>query len=187
MKVTATELLGISIIEPTVFRDARGYFFETFQAKRYAEQGMPSNFVQDNFSCSSKGVLRGLHYQLPHTQGKLVWVTRGKVFDVFVDIRQGSPTFGKWESIILDAEEPRQIYIPPGFAHGFCVLSNEADFYYKCTEYYTPSAEKGIRWDDPEINIQWPVTNPILSPKDMVYPNLRDVPKEDLFNYEQYK
>lgn len=187
MKVTSTELSGVLIIEPKVFCDSRGFFFETFQAERYAEYGMQLAFVQDNSSRSCKGVLRGLHYQLPYAQGKLVWVTRGQVFDVFVDIRYNSPTFGKWQSIILDAEEPRQIYIPPGFAHGFCVLSDEADFHYKCTDYYTPATEKGVRWDDPELNISWPVANPVLSPKDMAYPKLRDIAKEELFSYEQYK
>lgn len=185
MKVTETALPGVLIIEPKVFGDARGCFFETFHAERYAEYGMKLAFVQDNFSRSSYGVLRGLHYQLEHTQGKLVWITHGKIFDVAVDVRKGSPTFGKWVSVILDANEPRQVYIPPGYAHGFCVLSEQVDFFYKCTDIYHPASEKGIHWQDPDLNIPWPVTNPTLSQKDAIYSNLKDIPVTELLPYDK--
>jgi len=180
MKVIETKLPGVLIIEPEVFGDARGSFYETFHAERYAQYGMKLNFVQDNFSRSSYGVLRGLHYQLEHTQGKLIWITQGKIFDVAVDIRHGSPTFGQWVSITLDASKPQQIYIPPGFAHGFCVLSEQVDFFYKCTNIYHPASEKGICWNDPDLNIPWPIKNPILSPKDTHYPNLKNIPIKEL-------
>jgi len=184
MKVIETELPGVLIIEPKVFGDARGCFYETFHAERYAQYGMKLDFVQDNYSRSSKGVLRGLHYQLEHTQGKLVWITQGKIFDVVVDIRHRSPTFGKWIGFTLDANEPRQIYIPPGFAHGFCTLTDQVDFFYKCTDFYYPAAEKGIYWNDPDLNIPWPIKNPTVSPKDAVYPNLKDVPIKELLSYD---
>lgn len=180
MNIIDAPLSGLIIIEPRTFTDSRGYFFEMYQQERYQALGIPP-LVQDNASRSKKGVLRGLHYQLPHAQGKLVGVTRGEVWDVVVDIRQSSPTFGKWFGITLSEENHRQMYIPPGFAHGFCVLSQEADFYYKCTDYYTPSAEQGIRWDDPEIAISWPIEKPILSPKDEIYPSLKEIPHDKLF------
>lgn len=180
MKISTTKLDGLIIIEPKVFHDARGYFFETFQTQRYAELGIPP-FVQDNVSRSTKNVLRGLHYQLPHSQGKLVWVTRGSVWDVVVDIRLGSPTFGQWFGITLSDENHLQMYIPPGFAHGFCVLSDIADFHYKCTDFYTPGAEHGIRWNDPDIQIAWPITQPITSPKDDLYPALNEIAHDKLF------
>src|SRR5262249_31094683 len=150
MKLIETPLKGLMVIEPNVFSDTRGYFFEVFQQHRYQEQGFPP-FIQDNVSRSKKHVLRGLHYQLPHAQGKLVWVTSGTVWDVAVDIRVSSPTFGQWFGITLSDENHTQLYIPPGFAHGFCVLSDTADFHYKCTEYYSPSSEHGIAWNDPRI------------------------------------
>jgi|SRR5579885_2154765 dTDP-4-dehydrorhamnose 3,5-epimerase len=180
MKVTEGPLPGLLIIEPRVFNDNRGYFFEVFQQKRYAEFGIPA-FVQDNVSRSARNVLRGLHYQLPHAQGKLVFVTRGSVWDVAVDIRTNSPTFGQWFGIHLNDENHTQFYIPPGFAHGFCVLSDEADFHYKCTDYYQPGSEHGIAWNDERLNIPWPVSNPVLSPKDEIYPALHEIAHEKLF------
>jgi dTDP-4-dehydrorhamnose 3,5-epimerase len=176
MKVIPTALLGVVIIEPKVFGDARGFFLETFHATRYAEAGIPGPFVQDNHSHSAKGVLRGLHFQKQYPQGKLVQVTSGTVFDVAVDIRRNSPTFGKWVGITLIAEEHKQFYLPAGFAHGFCVLSDYADFHYKCTDYYHPEDEGSVRWNDPDINIQWPMTQPILSNKDAQAPYLKDLP-----------
>lgn len=151
-----TELPGVLIIEPTVFGDERGYFMETFQKEEFAAAGIDHDFVQDNQSKSSRGVLRGLHFQTEHTQGKLVRVVSGEVFDVAVDCRPNSETFGKWTGVILSAENKRQFYVPEGFAHGFLVLSDEAEFTYKCTDYYTPSAEGGIPYNDPTINVQWP-------------------------------
>jgi len=185
MKVIATELPGMLLLEPQVFGDARGFFMETWQAARYREAGMPERFVQDNHSRSRRGVLRGLHYQLTQPQGKLVWVTRGAVFDVGVDIRRGSPSFGRWYGCVLDDLNHRQLYIPPGFAHGFCVLSEEADFFYKCTDYYHPSSERGIAWDDSEIGIAWPIRDGIvLSAKDQRNGPLAAQRPEDLPVYE---
>lgn len=166
MKVLETELPGVVIIEPAVHGDARGFFLESWHARRYAEYGLAATFVQDNHSRSSRGVLRGLHYQLRQPQGKLVRVVSGEVFDVAVDIRKGSPTFGRWSGVTLTAENHRQIYVPPGFAHGFCVVSDVADFLYKCTDYYAPEDERGIRWDDPDIGIAWPDMQYALSEKD---------------------
>lgn len=166
MKVIPTTLPGVIVIEPKVFGDTRGFFLETFHVERYAQAGILGPFVQDNHSHSAQGVLRGLHFQKQYPQGKLVYVTSGTVFDVAVDIRPTSPTLGKWVGITLTAEQHQQFYIPPGFAHGFCVLSEQADFHYKCTDYYHPEDEGCIRWNDPEINIQWPINNPVLSAKD---------------------
>jgi dTDP-4-dehydrorhamnose 3,5-epimerase len=175
----------VIIIEPKIFGDARGFFYESFQAKRYLEEyGIPVTFVQDNVSRSTKGILRGLHHQKQHTQGKLICVTRGAVFDVAVDIRQGSPNFGQWMGVVLDDKKHRQVYIPPGFAHGFCVLSEEADFIYKCTDYYDPSSEITIKWDDPDLAIDWPIENPILSTKDQKGILLKNILKTDLPYYE---
>jgi dTDP-4-dehydrorhamnose 3,5-epimerase len=174
VKVTETELPGVVLIEPKVFGDARGFFFESYNARRYAELGIPGQFVQDNVSRSVKGTLRGLHFQEPHAQGKLVQVLRGAVFDVAVDVRRGSPSFGRWVGFELSEENHRQLWVPPGFAHGFCVVSELADFSYKCTEFYAPVAERGVRWDDPEIGIRWPVKDPLLSPKDAAAPFLKD-------------
>jgi dTDP-4-dehydrorhamnose 3,5-epimerase len=180
MKIIDSPLSGLMIIQPNVFADSRGYFFEVFQRERYLECGIPP-FVQDNVSRSKHHVLRGLHFQIPYAQGKLVWVTRGDVFDVAVDIRVSSPTFGKWFGIHLSDQNHTQFYIPPGFAHGFCVLSAEADFHYKCTDIYSPSSEQGIIWNDQDVNIDWPIKNPILSPKDENYRALRDLSHEQLF------
>lgn len=175
MKVLETKLPGVLIIEPDVHGDARGFFMETWQQKRYAEYGLPANFVQDNLSLSHKGVLRGLHYQDPNPQGKLVYVLQGEVFDVAVDIRRDSPTFGQWVGVTLSSENKRQLYIPEGFAHGFCVTSETALFAYKCTDYYNPQAEHGIIWNDPDIGIEWPVKKPVLSEKDRQNMRLKDI------------
>ncbi|MBX7274569.1 dTDP-4-dehydrorhamnose 3,5-epimerase [Pseudomonas sp. ERGC3:05] len=168
MNVIATELPDVLILEPKVFGDERGFFYESFNAKAFAQAtGLQLEFVQDNHSRSQKGVLRGLHYQIENTQGKLVRVTAGEVLDVAVDIRRSSPDFGKWTSVRLSAENNRQLWIPPGFAHGFVVLSDHAEFLYKTTDYYTPSAERCIRWDDPQLNIDWLLDGaPTLSAKD---------------------
>jgi len=175
MKVTPTPLPDVLLIEPIIFPDSRGHFLETYQAARYQEFGVPSRFVQDNLSFSLKGVLRGLHYQLGRPQGKLVWVVQGVIFDVVVDIRKSSPRFGRWMGMELDSRDYRQVYIPEGFAHGFCVLSSEATVIYRCTDYYAPKEERGIRWDDPSLGINWPVSDPILSPKDLLYPGLKEL------------
>jgi dTDP-4-dehydrorhamnose 3,5-epimerase len=175
MKVIETKIPGVLIIEPKVFGDSRGFFLESFNAARYAEYGIETNFVQDNHSRSTKGVLRGLHFQKKYPQGKLVSVTSGIVFDVAVDIRQNSSTFGQWVGIILSADEHKQFYIPPGLAHGFCVLSETADFQYKCTDYYHPEDEGSIRWNDSDIAIEWNISDPILSEKDAKAPFLKDI------------
>ncbi len=174
MKVSPTELPEVLLIEPDVFRDARGFFMETFHAEKYRQHGLPLDFVQDNHSRSARGVLRGLHYQLEQPQGKLVRAATGEIFDVAVDIRTGSPRFGQWAGAILSEENCHQLYIPPGFAHGFCVLSEQADFLYKCTGLYVPDDEYGIAWDDPGIGIDWPELDYLLSDKDLQNPGLRD-------------
>jgi dTDP-4-dehydrorhamnose 3,5-epimerase len=180
MNVIATAIPGVVVLEPKVFGDDRGYFLETWSRQKYEAAGIPAVFVQDNVSFSRKGVLRGLHYQNPHAQGKLVQVMSGEVFDVAVDIRAGSPTFGKSVGEILSEKNHRQMYIPPGLAHGFCVLSDTVLFAYKCTDTYNAAAEGGIFWNDPDLGIVWPIREPILSPKDEKYPRLRDVPKDRL-------
>ncbi|WP_372834951.1 dTDP-4-dehydrorhamnose 3,5-epimerase [Pontibacterium sp.] len=167
MNVIQTEIPGVVVIEPVVHGDERGFFLETFQARRYsevAEIGLP--FVQDNYSRSAKGVLRGLHFQKLRPQGKLVRVVRGEVYDIAVDIREGSPTFGRWFGTILNEDNKKQLWVPPGLAHGFVVLSDIADFEYKCTDYYDPADEGCLAWDDPDIGIEWPVDSPVLSSKD---------------------
>ena len=180
MNVVTTDLPGVLIIEPKVFGDERGFFYESFNARAFKEAtGLETNFVQDNHSRSQKGVLRGLHYQLENTQGKLVRVTTGEVLDVAVDIRRSSPHFGKWVAVRLSATNHRQMWVPEGFAHGFVVLSEFAEFLYKTTDYYTPSAERCIRWDDPELAIDWELQGaPILSAKDQAGSALREA---DLF------
>ena len=176
MNVIKTKLDGCVIIEPKVFGDERGFFLETFQAERYAsEAGITLPFVQDNHSRSSKSVLRGLHFQKTKPQGKLVRVVRGQVYDVAVDIRNGSPTYGQWEGLILSEENKTQLWVPPGFAHGFVVLSDTADFEYKCTDYYDPSDEGSILWNDSDLDIPWPIDNPILSNKDASADRLADL------------
>lgn len=174
MKVTGTALDGVVIIEPDVFGDSRGFFMETWNRRRYEEAGIRAAFVQDNISCSGKGVVRALHFQNPNAQGKLVFTLKGEVFDVAVDVRVGSPTFLKWVGVTLSAENKKQLYIPPGFAHGFAVTGDDALFVYKCTGFYDPKAERSIIWNDPDIGIDWPVENPILSGRDAVAPLLKD-------------
>lgn len=167
MQVETTAISGLLLIQPKVFRDSRGFFTETFQRQRYHDAGIAADFVQDNLSRSSKGTLRGLHYQIPHPQGKLVQVLRGKIFDVVVDLRRPSPTFGRWLGFELSDETCQQVFVPPGCAHGFCVLSETADFTYKCTDLYFPEHERTLLWNDPAIGIEWPLTDePILSAKD---------------------
>jgi len=166
MKVTDTPLPGLRVIELDSFGDARGFFMELFRDRRYLDAGIDRPFVQDNFSRSVKDTLRGLHFQEPYPQGKLVQVLQGTVFDVAVDIRRGSPTFGQWFGLELSGENRRQLWIPPGFAHGFCVTSASADFLYKCTEYYVPEADRVLAWNDPTIGIRWPTQTPLLSKKD---------------------
>jgi len=167
MKISHSKLKGCVIIEPRVFGDDRGFFLETFQAARYKQEaGIDLPFVQDNHSRSARGVLRGLHFQKTKPQGKLVRAVRGEVYDVAVDIRKGSATFGEWEGVILSEDNKKQFWVPPGFAHGFVVLSDTADFEYKCTDYYDPSDEGSILWSDPDLDIPWPIANPVLSAKD---------------------
>ena len=181
MNVVACNIPGLLILEPKVFGDARGYFLETWHQGRYLEAGLTAPFVQDNLSQSRRGILRGLHFQNPSPQGKLVSVWQGEVFDVVVDLRQSSPTFGKWHGLHLSSENKRQFYVPPGFGHGFMVLSETALFHYKCTEFYSPKDEMTIRWDDPDIGIEWPAGQPTLSEKDAKGLRLREVPREKLF------
>ncbi|MBZ0264875.1 dTDP-4-dehydrorhamnose 3,5-epimerase [bacterium] len=174
MRFKETEIPGLIIIEPDLFGDERGFFLEVYHSEKFKNAGIEYTFLQDNHSKSRKHVLRGLHYQLKKPQGKLVRVTSGEVFDVGVDIRRGSPTFGKWHGMHLSAENKMQYFVPPGFAHGFVVLSEEAEFLYKCTELYDPTDEYGIKWDDPDLKIDWEVENPVLSEKDMLLPSLKD-------------
>jgi len=177
-----TGLPGVVIIEPRVFPDARGFFFESYHAERYAQAGLPKRFVQDNHSSSTRGTIRGLHYQLRHPQGKLLRVLAGEVFDVAVDIRHGSPTFGQWRQVMLSAANKLQLFVPAGFAHGFCVVSAVAEVEYKCTDYYAPDDQCGIRWNDPTLAIPWPVSDAdaVLSEKDRRYgiltPDRSDLP-----------
>lgn len=176
MQITPTQLPEVLLIAPKIFGDSRGFFFESFHQARYAEAGLKLPFVQDNLSRSIQGTLRGLHFQEPQGQGKLVTVVRGAVYDVAVDVRRGSPTFGKWVGYELTELNHLQLWIPPGFAHGFCVVSDFADFFYKCTEVYSPQAERGIAWDDPALGIPWPVRRPLLSAKDAAAPRLSEAP-----------
>ena len=170
MKLIETAIPDVRIIEPRVFGDARGFFMETWSLSDFVAAGIDADFVQDNHSRSVQGTLRGLHYQIQQPQGKLVRVTAGEVFDVAVDLRRTSPTFGRWVGVMLSAENHRQLWVPPGFAHGFYVVSEVAEFQYKCTDYYTPEHERCIRWDDPELGIEWPLIDssagPLLSEKD---------------------
>jgi len=173
LTITETALPTVLIIESDVFADGRGFFLETFNRQRYAQAGLDQAFVQDNHSHSTRSVLRGLHYQLKHPQGKLVFAVRGEIFDVAVDIRRGSPTFGQWVGICLSDQNHRQLFVPPGFAHGFCVLSETADIIYKCTEFSHPDDDYGILSSDPDIAIDWPIDNPLLSEKDTRHPTLK--------------
>jgi dTDP-4-dehydrorhamnose 3,5-epimerase len=175
MEILKSSIPEVIVLAPPVFTDSRGYFLETYQQKKYAELGIPKPFVQDNQSYSTKNVLRGLHFQLRYPQGKLVRVTQGTVFDVAIDIRKNSPTFGKWHGEILSAENHKQMYIPENFAHGFCVLSDSAEFLYKCTDFYVPGDEGGLIWNDPQLGIKWPIDTPILSAKDAALPQIADI------------
>jgi len=183
LKRIDTRIAGVCVIEPVVHGDARGYFFESFHAEKYKALGIDVHFVQSNVSRSARGVLRGLHYQWPNPQGKLVSVLDGEVYDVAVDIRRGSPTFGQWEAAMLTADNHRQLWIPEGFAHGFCVVSEAATFMYQCTALYDAEADAGVRWNDAAIGIDWPVAEPLLSAKDQQSPFLADVPPEKLPAY----
>lgn len=177
MEIQETRLPGVLLIEPRVFGDQRGYFMETWNQLRYSGAGLDVSFVQDNLSRSCRNTLRGLHYQDPSPQGKLVSVLEGEVFDVAVDIRPNSPTYGRWVGYFLSSENHRQLYVPPGFAHGFCVTSETALFSYKCTDYYNPATEGGIAWNDPDLGIAWPVKDPLLSNRDQQAPPLREFAK----------
>ena len=180
MNVIPTRLHGVMLIEPRVFRDARGSFFEAWNRARYADAGVPGEFVQSNVSFSNRGVLRGLHLQTPRLQSKLVSVLAGEVFDVAVDVRVGSPTFGQWDGVVLSAENRRQLFVPAGFAHGFAVTGGDATVLYQCDAYYAPADEMTVLWDDPALGIAWPVADPILSDKDRQGLRLRDVPPDRL-------
>lgn len=180
MEIIQTPIRDLVVIQPRVFKDPRGFFLETFQSQRYEGAGIAGPFVQDNHSRSAAGVLRGLHFQKNHPQGKLIYVVKGAVFDVSVDLRSGSPTFGRWYGTTLSDENNRQMYVPPGFAHGFCVLSESVDFIYKCTDFYHPEDEGGLLWNDPDLAIEWPVGSPILAPRDMEFPRLTELRPEDL-------
>ncbi|UBB26117.1 dTDP-4-dehydrorhamnose 3,5-epimerase [Pseudoxanthomonas japonensis] len=180
MKIVETPLPGCVVIEPTVFGDDRGFFYEAWNAERFGKHGLPARFVQSNISSSSRGVLRGLHYQWPNPQGKLVSVLEGEVYDVAVDIRRGSPHFGRWTAVMLSAENKREFWIPEGFAHGFAVLSERAIFSYLCTATYDKASDAGIRWDDASIGIDWPIHDPVLSDKDARMPFLDEMTPEQL-------
>ncbi len=175
MQIAETALPGVVIIEPDVRKDVRGFFLETFRADKFHDHGLPTVFVQDNHSKSVGGTVRGLHLQVRRVQAKLIRVIEGEVFDVAVDVRRGSPTFGKWVGVRLRADEFKLVYIPPGFAHGFCVVSDGAQVEYKCTDLYDPTSEVGIAWNDPALAIAWPVMSPILSPRDKANPPLAEV------------
>ena len=184
MDVETTKIPGVLIVHPKIFGDSRGYFTESYSAERYAAAGIKGTFVQDNLSFSGRGVLRGLHFQNPHSQGKLVSSPMGDIFDVVVDIRKGSPTFGTWLGVHLSAENGRQLWVPPGLAHGFLVLSETALFSYKCTDYYAPKDEHCLLWNDPDLGIEWPMKNGLqISAKDLKGQKLRDLPKAGLFNF----
>jgi len=184
MKVTPASLPEVLIIEPDIFRDDRGFFTETHHRERYAAAGIAPGFVQDNLSYSVRETVRGLHYQYPHAQAKLVQVLSGEIFDVALDIRRGSPTFGRWIGIHLSRKGMKQLFIPAGFAHGFCVVSESALFSYKCTDFYAPECEGGILWCDPDLAIPWPSEHPVVSTKDSRYRDLKDVPEDRLPPYK---
>lgn len=183
MRILNTDLPGVVTVEPAVYRDARGYFTETWHRERYREAGLPGDFVQDNVSYSVKGVIRGLHLQEPYPQGKLIQVLEGEVFDVAVDVRVGSPNFLAWVGVTLSSENHRQVFVPPGFAHGFAVLSEFALVVYKCTEAYRPECEMSLLWDDPKLAIRWPLEAPVLSVKDLAAPRIDDIPRDRLPSY----
>lgn len=180
MRVERTQLSGLLLIEPRCFRDERGFFLESFQTERYRDSGIAETFVQDNHSRSRRDVLRGLHFQVKRPQAQIVTVMRGRVFDVAVDLRPGSATFGRWQGVELSEDGPRQLYMAPGFAHGFCVLSDFADLHYKVSEIYDESDEGGVAWNDPHIGIRWPINNPMISGRDRSYPLLHELEQERL-------
>lgn len=180
LKTIKTSIPGVLLIEPQAYEDSRGYFMEVFRSDNYAKIGINQTFVQDNYSHTRKGIIRGLHYQLCHPQGKLVFVITGEIFDVAVDIRRGSSTFGKWFGAKISAENKRQMFIPEGFAHGFCVLSETADVFYKCTGFYDHGDEYGVLWSDADIGIDWPITPPALSDKDNLLQKIADIPEINL-------
>jgi dTDP-4-dehydrorhamnose 3,5-epimerase len=182
MQVIATDIADVRIIESQVFKDDRGYFLESYHASRFESGGLPDAFVQDNLSYSVKNTLRGLHFQVTQPQAKLVQVISGEIFDVALDIRPASATFGRWVSVHLSEHNKRQVYIPAGFAHGFCVLSDSARVFYKCSDYYDPHDEGGILWSDPAIAIDWPIAHPLVSEKDACLPVMSDIPPEKLYN-----
>ena len=182
MKIIATNFPNLTLIKPHIFGDSRGWFFESWNKGRYIEAGIGLPFVQDNISYSTKNVIRGLHYQKPFTQGKLVFVLEGEVWDVVVDLRRRSPTFGKWQGFTLTGKNKEQLYVPPGFAHGFCVISDTVLFQYKCTDIYNPASERGIMWNDPDLNIPWPTEKPVISDKDTKHPFFRDLTRDLLFD-----
>jgi dTDP-4-dehydrorhamnose 3,5-epimerase len=184
MEIVKHDIPGLLVVIPDVFGDTRGFFYESWSQGRYQESGIPGPFVQDNFSRSSQGVLRGLHFQNPNPQGKLVSVLEGEVHDVVVDIRRGSPTFGKWAGVRLSSQDKKQFFVPPGFAHGFEVLSTNALFHYKCTDLYYPEYESTLFWDDPDLGIEWLTQAPNLSAKDKAGLRLKDLPEEKLFKFE---
>ena len=183
MERIESSLPGVLELQPKVFRDTRGFFLETFHLARFRELGITETFVQDNHSCSRKDTLRGLHFQLRHPQAKLCRVVEGQVLDVVLDVREGSPHFGKWTSVLLSAEHQNQIYVPAGFAHGFLALTNTVQFLYKCSDYYHPEDEYGVLWSDTELNISWGIVSPVVSEKDARLPRLATIPKECLPRY----
>jgi len=183
VRVSEMSLPGVLLVESDLFKDDRGFFMETYHQRKYSKKGIDRVFVQDNHSHSKRDILRGLHYQLRNAQAKLVYVVRGEIFDVVVDIRRGSPSFGQWAASLLSDENKHQIFVPEGFAHGFCVMSETADVMYKCTDFYDPEDEYGIFWADGVINIDWPIKSPNLSKKDSQNPSLKDVPKDLLPPY----
>ncbi len=185
MRVEPAPLKGVLVVRPDVFRDDRGLFMELYREERYAPQGIDARFVQDNLSRSIRGTLRGLHFQHPSPQAKLIQAIQGEVFDVCVDIRLGSPTFRRWFGMRLSAQDPCQLFVPEGFAHGFCALTEEALVLYKCSDVYAPDCDAGILWSDPDLGIDWPVDDPLLSPKDRDLPRLRDVPAGQLPVYAE--
>jgi dTDP-4-dehydrorhamnose 3,5-epimerase len=178
VRVTPIDIHGVLLLEPSVISDHRGCFLETYHEQRYRDAGITEQFVQDNCSRSIRNTVRGLHFQEPHGQGKLVMALEGTIYDVVVDIRKGSPTFGKWYGVELSDKSLHQLYIPPGCAHGFCVTSEMATFLYKCTAYYSPRDERGILWNDPALGIRWPISEPILSPKDQAYRTIKEMDPE---------
>jgi dTDP-4-dehydrorhamnose 3,5-epimerase len=184
MKRIDTALPGVCLIEPSVWRDARGFFFESYQEMKFAELGIHDRFVQDNHARSTEGAVRGLHYQITRPQAKLCRVVAGVVLDVVVDVRRGSPTFGRHLAAVLSAENTRMVYVPPGFAHGYAVLTESAEFLYKCSDFYFPEYERGVLWNDPALAIDWRVTTPILSAKDRTHLPLAEISADDLPLYE---